>query len=306
MKFSIIIPSYNNAGYLKRCLGSLPASSPSVQIIVVDDGSTDNTEEVLSLLKERDPGIEVLSKENGGVSSARNMGLAAATGDYVIFLDADDMLSPGVVTGRLSGEIFSQDIVVMRSFAASERYPWKGVFEEGRPYSGHDLMEAGYIRGSVCGCLFRRTFLQEKKAAFCESLTMGEDTVFFAGLLAGGAVVTFCDTRLYEVTQRNESASRHYDDSFLPRYSKTLLAIRENVRDRRIADNTILAVLFAAVNVAIKMGKSPGEVLEWVNVRSVLPLDPESFSRNGLIVRVLNRSFTVFFYIKKLKDSLIG
>ena len=91
---SVIIPTYNNAEFLKRSIGSLP-SSPSVQIIVVDDGSTDNTQAVLACIKDSYPGMVVIHKERGGVSSARNLGLKLASGDYIVFLDADDAISPG-------------------------------------------------------------------------------------------------------------------------------------------------------------------------------------------------------------------
>ena len=307
MRFSVIIPAYNSAEFLGRCVGSLPASSQDLQIIVVDDGSTDSTSEVLAALKEQDPGLRVISQENKGVSAARNAGIAAASGDYLVFLDADDMLSPGAVNLLLTRDaVFGQDIIVMRSFAASERYPWKGKFKDGATYSAKDLMNAGYIRGSVCGCLFRLDFLRRNNHAFVSALSMAEDTVFFASLLGDGATVSFCDMRLYEVTQREDSASRNYDDDFISRYGLTLLAVRENVKDRSVADHTILSLLFGIVNVAIKMGYSSRDVRRRVDVERVLPLSVGSFRRKAPVVWILNHSFTLFFEIKKIKDKWKG
>ena len=305
MKLSVIIPAYNSAKYLRRCLESLPATSPALQVIVVDDGSTDNTREVLSAIREQDSGIEVISKENGGVSSARNAGLEKASGDYVVFLDVDDILSPGAVNLLLARErAFEQDIIVMCSFGASERYPWKSKFKENTAYSASDLMMAGYIRGSVCGCLFRLAFLKENDHAFNTVLSMAEDTVFFASLLGDGASVSFCDMRLYEVTQREDSASRSYDDGFISRYGRTLLEVRKDVKDKLVADHTILALLFGIVSVAIKMGYSSRDVLSRVDVDRALPLSIKSFHRNAGIVWILNHSFPLFFTIKKLKDRI--
>ena len=86
MKISIIIPAYNAAKYIKRCVMSLKNQTyKNIEIIVINDGSTDNTLDIIN-----DLDIIVIDKENGGVSSARNMGLDRCTGDYIIFVDADD------------------------------------------------------------------------------------------------------------------------------------------------------------------------------------------------------------------------
>ena len=89
---SVIIPSYNRAHLLPRCLDSVIAQecSPS-EIIVVDDGSTDSTR---SLLQGSYPGIKVITQANKGVSAARNAGIRAAAGDWLAFLDSDDTWFP--------------------------------------------------------------------------------------------------------------------------------------------------------------------------------------------------------------------
>lgn len=93
MKVSIIIPAYNASKYIKRCIASLLNQTyKNIEIIVVNDGSTDNT---LEMAKQFD--ITVLDKENGGVSSARNMGLKIATGDYICFVDADDYVEKNYI-----------------------------------------------------------------------------------------------------------------------------------------------------------------------------------------------------------------
>lgn len=93
MKISIIVPVYNVEEYLERCLNSLVNQTYSdVEIIVVDDGSTDKSDSICSNYARADLRIKHLSKKNGGVSSARNLGLEEATGDYVMFVDSDDWI----------------------------------------------------------------------------------------------------------------------------------------------------------------------------------------------------------------------
>lgn len=88
---SIVIPAYNASATLVRCLDSLIVQSyPHFEALVVDDGSSDNAFEILKSYAEKDSRIKAIHKENGGVSSARNLALSKAKGEYIAFCDADD------------------------------------------------------------------------------------------------------------------------------------------------------------------------------------------------------------------------
>ena len=91
---SVIIPVYNVEKYLRKCLDSiLKQTYKDVEIILVDDGSKDASGAICDEYANTDVRIKVLHKENGGVSSARNVGLCLATGEYVTFIDADDCVA---------------------------------------------------------------------------------------------------------------------------------------------------------------------------------------------------------------------
>ena len=90
---SVIIPAYNIEDYIGRCLDSIISQTyKNLEIIVVDDGSRDHTGEILDNYAKKDRRIKVIHKENGGVSSARNKGIEAAEGDYIGFIDGDDLI----------------------------------------------------------------------------------------------------------------------------------------------------------------------------------------------------------------------
>nr|WP_288753445.1 glycosyltransferase [uncultured Anaerostipes sp.] len=92
---SVIIPAYNIEDYIGRCLDSIISQTyKNLEIIMVDDGSRDHTGEILDNYAKKDRRIKVIHKENGGVSSARNKGIEVAEGDYIGFIDGDDLIEP--------------------------------------------------------------------------------------------------------------------------------------------------------------------------------------------------------------------
>ena len=94
MRFSIIVPAYNAANTLIRCVDSiLTQTFQDYEAILVNDGSTDNTKEIIDEYARKDARIIALHKSNGGVSSARNEGIKAARGEYIVFIDADDYIN---------------------------------------------------------------------------------------------------------------------------------------------------------------------------------------------------------------------
>ncbi len=93
-KVSVIIPVYNVAKYLRACLdGVVKQSYSELEIILVDDGSTDDSAAICQEYQEKDPRVRVLRQKHSGVGAARNAGLAMATGDYILFVDSDDLLN---------------------------------------------------------------------------------------------------------------------------------------------------------------------------------------------------------------------
>lgn len=103
---SVIIPVYNVEAYLERCVRSvLDQSYSHLEILLIDDGSTDNSSSLCDSLALTDSRIIVFHKENGGLSSARNMGLEAANGDYLVYVDSDDL-----ILDRSTSSIFFQQL----------------------------------------------------------------------------------------------------------------------------------------------------------------------------------------------------
>lgn len=111
MKFSVVVPVYNVEAYLDDCLRSLQTQDYSdYEVICVNDGSTDGSRKILTAWKKRLPQMRVIDRTNGGLSAARNTGLQAAIGDYVVFVDSDDWVEP-MMLARLAKEANGEDMI---------------------------------------------------------------------------------------------------------------------------------------------------------------------------------------------------
>lgn len=123
-KVTIIIPVYNVEKYLSRCLNNVINQTYSnIEIILVNDGATDNSQVICEEYKKKDDRIKLLVKENGGLSDARNYGIPYATGDYIAFIDSDDMIHTSYIEYLLNLiEKYNGDISICgyQSFYDSE------------------------------------------------------------------------------------------------------------------------------------------------------------------------------------------
>lgn len=180
MRFSIIVPIYNVELYLEQCLESLQAQDfENYEVICVNDGSTDRSRELLSEWGKSFLQMKVIERENGGLSAARNTGLKAATGDYVVFVDSDDWIESTMLS-RLATEIDGIDVLCF-SCRRTDNDAFDNLATEqtnGWDYYNRHALEARKIP-FVCvwqRC-YRRTFLLENNLLFREGI-LHEDNEF--------------------------------------------------------------------------------------------------------------------------------
>ena len=167
---SIVIPVYNAARFLERSIGSVRNQTyENLEIIVVDDGSKDESLRMLNAFAARDPRIKVLSKENGGSSSARNAGLKLVTGRFVGFIDADDYIEPDMYENLYTAldADFDADAAQILSCEEDEGGNIIKAFGEGfddsDSFTGKEFFRQLLLhRGdsSFCTKLFRKEFFE--------------------------------------------------------------------------------------------------------------------------------------------------
>jgi glycosyltransferase involved in cell wall biosynthesis len=225
-KVSIIVPCYNQAQYLDEALQSvLDQTYIDWECIIVNDGSTDNTEEVVQKWVEKDSRFIYLYKENGGLSSARNAGLEVAKGDYIQFLDSDDFLDKTKLKLSLQQIDLEKDkgvkvaISNFRMFVdnpLNTSVPYCNLKEE--LFNFESLLyqwEESFTIPIHCG-LFDATLFNVFR--FPENLKAKEDWVMWVSLFREDCQATFIDKPL-ALYRRNPTSMQHTKD-MLPDFLK--------------------------------------------------------------------------------------
>lgn len=210
-KISVIIPVYNVEKYLSACLNScMQQTLRDVEFICVNDGSTDHSMDILREFQKRDSRISIVDKKNGGLSSARNAGIRVAQGQWLMFLDSDDMLSPNACE-RVWCETMEEETDIV-TFGAD----WFPVFPAPDAWLRNNLtVKEDRFYAFTPDVLFRHSgsipfvwrqayradFLKACGVLFDESVPFGEDTVFQLEVFPHGKNFAFVEDRLYRYRQ---------------------------------------------------------------------------------------------------------
>lgn len=208
---SIIIPVYNLEDYIENCLNSvLNQTYKKLEIICIDDGSTDASAEKINAKAEKDSRIKYVHQANAGVSAARNRGLDEVTGDYVMFVDGDDYLHPQAV------EIFINEIVdssydmicACELFTSNTDEKTEQISDYSAcDYSIEDMFNYRNNRcpgKSVWGKIIRTDVAHRTR--FPEGISNGEDGYYIITLLETGIKIRYIDAVLYYYLNRADSA----------------------------------------------------------------------------------------------------
>ncbi len=181
---SIIVPVYNTEKYLHNCIDSLVGQTyTDIEILLVNDGSTDQSGEICNAYAARDARIVVLHQENAGVSSARNAALAVAQGQYVAFVDSDDWVSETYIEDMLDAMARADaDFVSCGMFAVNNRHDTVRDNTDCRDIiQGREVYRSLLCDGQVGGYLWNKLFKRDMiTATFDSDLHVSEDFVFCA------------------------------------------------------------------------------------------------------------------------------
>lgn len=254
MLISVIIPVYNAEKYLEYCVESVILQTFSdYEILLIDDGSTDNSSKLCDSLSEQHEKIRVIHKENGGASSARNVGITEAKGRYIHFIDSDDFLPNENIYAVLGTSLLSNaDIVFSRRIRYNEdltectaiqpEYLHMGLFEGDVLYN---VIKNDYELTLTCPVnkLFRTEFLQNNKLFFKDGLLHEEDE-WLPRVIVNTKRVYFDNHIIYGVRQcaSGSFSSTNDDNSLYKRTKSKLFTVKTGIdyMGKTITDNDTL------------------------------------------------------------------
>ena len=262
---SIIVPCYNVEKYIEKCTNSLINQSyKNIEIILVDDGSTDNTGDICDNLKKKDKRINVIHIHNSGVSNARNIGIKQSKGNYIAFVDSDDYIElnmyeemVSIINSKELPDIVSSGFIYEtekgQKFACSKKSSnkidilnKKEAFEE---------IFSGRIGAYIWNKLFRKDLLLSNNLLFDIDISSGEDLLFLCQVIESASKIYHINKDYYHYIKRNDSITNSQFNEKLLSILKAFDKI-ENITNRSFnnsKESFKFSKSFAICNLIYKM-----------------------------------------------------
>ena len=229
---SVIVPVYNVEKYIKKCLDSIIYQTyKNIEIILVDDGSTDNSGIICDVYKERDKRIKVIHKKNNGVSAARNTGIENANGKWISFVDSDDWIDKNYFEILIS-KIYNNDIDcilccynrVVKNNVEKVKYVTEEKNYTSRQYLINSLNpQTGF--GFCHMKLIKKECIRELK--FDEELKVGEDALFNIKISQHIKKAIFTEKAIYNYRINQDSVVKKYDKDYVQKYISAIRKCKE-------------------------------------------------------------------------------
>lgn len=272
---SVIIPVYKVENYLRQCIDSIIAQDfHDIEVILVDDGSPDSCPQICDEYAEKYDYIKVIHKENGGLSSARNTGIQAANGKYIIFMDSDDWWNHDVSVKEIFSKVCAKPDVEMFLFTSLDYIEGNGLYKriehnnlqairtDSVEHYYQDLLANGNLEVSACTKILRTDVIKKHRLYFKERI-VGEDNEWIIRVLRVLNFVAILDYPLYicrlgRVGSITNTIKRKNIDDFLDIIQSCIEYYKKNEHEKRLlaCEYCFCAYLwFSALGLSTKISK---------------------------------------------------
>ena len=218
LKISIIVPVYKIEKYVRECIDSILVQTyQDWELLLIDDGSPDNSGVICDEYAQKDSRIRVYHKENGGVSSARNLGLEKMTGEWVMFVDADDTIKPNTLDLCINKCIDNNLDIIQFSFSRGLNDSFCHS-DQTEPLTSEEYIRADKLLMSVWGSLIRSSIIIENNIYFDKTLKLAEDQIMIMDCIRNAQRLQRIPNQLYYYRDNSTGASQN------PKYEDILLS----------------------------------------------------------------------------------
>lgn len=242
-KVSIIVPVYNVEKYLPECIDSILAQTfTDFELLLIDDGSPDNSGKICDEYAARDSRIRVFHKVNGGVSSARNMGLDNAKGEWITFVDSDDRIVNNCL--ETCFDTLNKSNVDLLQFKHSQTIE----YAENNEIYNSPVENKKYIKyyHPVCigGAIFKALIIRDRDIRFRDNLKLGEDQLFIYDFIMNASTMMYLDKELYFYRPNESSATNTMSFSSIIDSIKVLRDYRNQYQELALKLDEIILDMF--------------------------------------------------------------
>lgn len=268
-KISVIVPAHNAEKYLRECLNSICNQTyQNLEIIIVDDGSNDSTASIVKKYADQDKRITPYYNENHGVSYSRNFALNRCTGDYVAFVDSDDIIAPDFI-GQMVHDLEKVDADIATVGVVKNRIFQAELFTGGemKKYERPDILRLafGVHEGYLCNKLFKLNIIKENELQLQQDIAVCEDLLFNVEYLLNCKKAVYNNGKKYFYRQDKNSVSNRLDNSkwfdAIKAYHRILKVIKEYPDVQLIAENQY-AMFLGAARYRVRFVEDPDGVLK--------------------------------------------
>ena len=266
---SIIIPVYNGQNFIKNCVESIASQdNGKIEVVIVNDGSTDETATICSSLVNKYSFVKYFEKQNGGVSSARNFALKKISGEYVWFVDSDDLILEGAIS-----EIFkTQSDIAVFNFSRLNNGQEEDVRLVAKEFlykiTSLDSFFKDYVfsyklNNALWNKVFKTSILKENALTFDENIKVGEDYLFSLVFYKAVKEIYFSKAQIYKYFINESGAMKnknHRVFEFQQKIAKTIKKEYQNLLSPLVLEQFLLMQLVCGINQSKERGVNKGQI----------------------------------------------
>ena len=314
MLVSIIVPVYNVAEYLAECLDSVISQSYNqIEVILIDDGSTDGSEAICDEYAQRDKRIKVIHNSNHGVGYSRNAGLQMAVGECIAFVDPDDYLE-GNFLEKMVGRLVEHRVDIV---ACNYSYVKHGaiiahtVNIDNKIVCKEEICEHVFIDNAIGGFVWNKLFRANiiKGIFFEETMNICEDTFYFMNVLSHQPKVYYMESPLYYYRIRENSAVNKIENIFDEDNNLKYASVFNQIKEKQLLGKNELNIIYACLCIKATGVKCDLKLTNSKNKQRVKKLNKIIWSTMSIFLKsnkvATNKKIVVllnhFFNIRRIK-----
>lgn len=313
MKISIIIPAYNAEKYIRKCILSAlhqDISPDEYEIIVINDGSTDQTANIIQELAKEHPNIKCILTENQGVSAARNLGMTIVQGEVIMFADADDYFCTDSFAKVYEAMQKNNLDLLLFDYThwSSQAKPLKGFDYDSRKYcpqeivSGKSFIKSGFMPAAVWMLAYRREYMQKMKFHFIN--IRHEDEEFIPRVIYFAERIMHLPLNCYNYVQNEGSFMQNYKENGLFDKIKAMDSLNQFTKNYVNEDDVSLAL---SIHISLRLmenlnnsfaikSKAQGKMVEQMKKAQLSPIIPaKRKERYAFLYKYLPRLFIAYY-----------